>query len=319
MASELPSENDTEFVEAEQAAYRLVERVSAEMKLERPTFTPPEVPPSLEALNALIDQLASRNESQRDLAAAKLKKLGPLATNALIGVLEFETTKRNHRIQNTKIVVGAIVGVVVASAIILKVFTNDYPGNLLIMMGFLGFAGAAAGLSKQHLRAANAIALLNDKRAVPYLAEVALNTTKSLKAVVPDALERLMPLVTAEDRNLLTSSQRKSIAGYVITYPANIRFARIAYRMLGDIAGSEVYSLLNVAIGHKYEKGPWKEIAELAAETRKTIEERLDRESKEDSLLRPAEAPGDDTLLRPAGAGETDEKRLLRPTDERMT
>jgi len=63
--------------------------------------------------------------------------------------------------------------------------------------------------------------------------------------------------------------------------------------------------------------GDTPDIRERAARLVPILEERLRRANDAADLLRPASAPGAETLLRPASAGDgTPPERLLRPVEE---
>ena len=174
---------------------------------------------------------------------------------------------------------------------------------------------AAMAASQFQVGAAEALAHLNDIRAVGPLAEVLGTVTGKRKKLVLGALERMLPRLELEQAALLDEHQRIRLARAMARADSpGFTIAAIGeLDRIGDTTCADTVRRIacgQTPISHH------ETVRLAAADAMPRFERRAAAARQRATLVRPAEAPGTEALLRPyEGAGEMQTGLLVRPAD----
>lgn len=166
----------------------------------------------------IVRRLGSKNAVEREKAAADLRKLGPDAFEALLDTVKAESQKYQKCKRNSQIVVGTLVGIMVlvfVGGLIHAAWTGNWRsfGDFSAWWPFYGagFSGAVAA-SRLHTNAASELAKYDDVRTVGLYVDLLDVQDRGLRTVARDTLARLLPQIQAGNANLLSDSQRQTLA-----------------------------------------------------------------------------------------------------------
>lgn len=256
----------------------------------------------------ILAKLRSKRATERQRAEEELKRLGPEAVEALLATLEQESLRRKRRRM-----AGFAILFLAMTIIVATIKSWDFPSLFGSLWGGVATLFAATQLQKD---AVLALSRYDDVRGVGFLAEALEFDDKVIVRQAGDALVRLLPRLRASDHSLLTDEQRRCLDRALERGKRRDLCLAIlgAYEQIGDAKSIEVVErLASARPGKRVDE----EVRRRAAEVLPALRERAELVRAAQTLLRPAEAGGSDTLLRPAGGPpQTPDDRLLRPVAE---
>jgi len=258
----------------------------------------------------LLSRLSSKKAAVREEAERQFEGLGGDRVESLLALLEKEAANRRRRRTIGVVVVVAWLGLMVLLA---ATHHGENVGSFTSIIGSLGALFAATQLQKD---TAKALLRFDDVRAVGGLAEALEFDDKGVAQGAEEALTRLLPRLKASDHTLLTPDQRRCLDR------ALIKRAKGAFRLAVLAAYEQVGDETSVALVEKIAAAGVRGIRDQrviarAAEALPTMRERAQLVKAAQTLLRPADAVGDETLLRPAsGPPSGPVETLLRPVEE---
>jgi hypothetical protein len=267
--------------------------------------------PSEPQVQSLTIQLSSPNKEYRNLAEAELFAHPEEHIIELLEVLKRENKRKPRRFWT------AFIGVMVLQIVLNVLLTalwHDIPSLTGAFAGLAVAIGAGFAPTKLQRETAQALAELDDLRAIGPLTGALDRQDKATIGDARKALIRLLPRLKEKDFDLLDAQQRTTLNKYVMSSSSDLSAAVVtALRHVGD--SRAISNLQKLAHG----KGPSKKNVELRDKAQQcilAIQARIPAEKARETLLRAANAPGDpeDTLLRPAGSSAGDDaSTLLRP------
>lgn len=261
----------------------------------------------------LLSKLSSKRLEDRVQAQQAIEEMGDAAVDRLMQAIDREAQKRRRRVMLYKVILSVWVGIMILMGV---------TGNAEHIGSFTGMFGAFASLyavSQQQKNAASELAKLRPKRAVGPLADALEYGDKSIRTLASSALQDILPQLQASDDHLLNVEQR----GRLYNVLKRARFKQDALLMIAILKALEqigdekaLPAVENLA---KIESCNGMEplVKEAAQECLPALTERVERQRRAQTLLRPAAAPDNpaELLLRPApGAAPADPDRLLRPS-----
>lgn len=261
----------------------------------------------------LLTKLSSKKPEEREKARQAIEEMGDAAVDRLMQAIDREAQKRKNRVKIYFAFVSIWIGIMILMAA---------TGNTENIASFTGLFGAFASLyevSQQQKNAAAELAKLRPKRAIGPLADALEYGDKHMRTLVSSALQDILPQIQASDDHLLTIEQR----GRLYTVLKRARFKQDVPLMIAILKALEqigdekalptVENLANIEPRNGMERS----VKEAARECLPALTERVERQRRAQTLLRPATAPNSpaELLLRPApGAAPADPDRLLRPS-----
>lgn len=258
-----------------------------------------------------------RSDLQR--AAALLEQTGPRGIERLLDEVKAEADKRRERRRPRWVIKYGLIALAGYIALIALVHLALGEKAKYTMGGitnaFIIPIVSALALSQFQLNAGRALSHLGDPRAVGQLAELLDGSDRKTRRLVVDALTRLMPKLEPERRDLLDERHRRHIARAMVRKDQP-DFTRAAIEALDRIGDAEcVESVRLIATGQAAVSND-EAVRAVAEAALPGFERRAQAARLAATLLRPAEAPGEEMLLRPAhGPDETPEAMLVRPAE----
>lgn len=184
---------------------------------------------------------------------------------------------------------------------------------------FFGLFASMFAVSQLHKNAASALARYDDVRAIGFLAEALEFDDKGVAQQAQEALIRLLPRLKATDHGLLTDEQRRCLDRALLKHrSAELSLAILtAYEQVGDPTSVPVVEKLAAGEVRRIRDD---RVSQRARHVLPVIRKRAEKVRAAQTLLRPVETAGSDTLLRPAdGAPTGPTELLLRPADDEAT
>ncbi len=257
-----------------------------------------------EILNGLI----SPKVGVRIAMEERLREMGPEGAQLLLDSLICISAVRKRSVRFFWIFMGGIgaVGAAIATALVL---THHYVAlsGLSGLSGCLGLIGLLAPPT-EYASVITALSQLDDKRAVGPLADALGARDINSRTAIVRALMRLLPLLTSEDIEFVTASQRRALQALLAGSDPNTETS-LMLTLIPALAAIEDTSSLNI-------------IEQLALRRASTENGRAVSQAANEALplLQAAkqrqESP--QVLLR-ASSGGTAPQQLLRPTSYNPT
>jgi hypothetical protein len=123
----------------------------------------------------------------------------------ILAVLQRETARRRVSGRRAKWIIGSTFAVIAVIEVVTSVHVGHFDGNLFSSMsGMGGIVAGASGVQKLAVRAA---AELQDKRCLGPLLEILDAGDPKIKEIALEAIQRILPDLTAEDASLLDDKQ----------------------------------------------------------------------------------------------------------------
>jgi hypothetical protein len=239
----------------------------------------------------------------------------------LLAVLRTESEKRQKRSRYYVIGIMGAFGLLCIAGLVVYFIKGHFPGDLFTTLSsFAGCAGVAAAVSQTQKDATAKLTEVDDVRAVGWLAEALQFGDKKLRWASLVALSRLLPRLTAQDKDLLNANQLHILCKEIARRrPAcDLEVGRAILHAFEQTADELVVRTIRRLSEQTSDADPrHRAIAEAAQEALPRIESSAERNRVEQSLLRPSQAVDDPstTLVRPASLTPADETLLLRPTN----
>lgn len=271
-------------------------------------------------VSEILKDLGSSRRPIRAAAEAEMARLGPESSEELLAALEDEGHKHRKR---QRIVKRSMVGFVtfillyLTFGLVLGLTTGkwDVLSNFGSLCGTFGALGAAAAISPQFRSLATAMSTLDDVRSVGWLVDAMTSQDKQLQASAESALVRLLPKLTAADRNLLDDEQRRRLDKQLQKSRSRDFAVAIleAYEKVGD--SQSLGAIGHFAEGHG--ASPFDpHVRRVAMRAEDAIRVRAETERQARTLLRATVDTGEDVLLRPAAGSSAVEDTLLRAAED---
>jgi hypothetical protein len=162
-------------------------------------------------------------------------------------------------------------------------------------------------------RAESIVRSQTDIEAIPILLEMSGKGSSKVNTAINETLVSLLPNMARDQCYLLSSEQFETLCQLAVSSPLD-QMALSAFPIIAELGQQRtITKLAKFRARHLASWSPERLACLDAAVNR--IEERLRKTAEVGHLLLPSEGPTRHELLRPAGATETDEQLLLRPTN----
>ncbi len=274
--------------------------------------------------------LPALSNSQREIQAATetpRQQMLPEEVEALMAVVQTEAQKRKQQnaIKHRMFIVLCGLMVLMVAVFLIHGFGAHHGkgGDWFTFFSYSGVLGyGAAAASKKQKEAAGKLAQSEDLRVVGPLCDTLDTEDKNVRAVLAEALTRLLPRLQASDAGLLNVDQRAKL-NQVLKQKRWLKQTGLviavlnAYRQVGDSKALPLVAKLAAEQDLSGRPLPETSIQAAAKECLPFLQQRAEQERASQSLLRAAAAPAtpSEVLLRPAqaGASTSDPQQLLRP------
>lgn len=271
----------------------------------------PELPPITEHdLIQLVNRLDSKDAFMREETEQAIRSLGPEATAMLLHLAA--EAKRGYWLRYAG---GCTIGTVIFFAVVFLIDQSRLRlGGLACGLGWLVlYLGSVVAVSRRQRNVAIALALLDDIRAINSLIEACGYPDKCVKKGATKSLILLLPRLQSQNRDLLTRESRIALHQWLFSQNKACVLATLA--ALQHIGNQDDLVWLRRLTQRKFKAGE-EDIEAAAQACLQTIQQRIDQERPQETLLRAAESPSADAghLLRPAewAQNSVDPQQLLR-------
>lgn len=255
-------------------------------------------------VSELIRRLASKNSAEAGAAEAEILLLDPEEIEELLAQFLVLVRRRKR--------LPLQIGGIFLCAVLLEICLAQSSLHRLGMWGGIAAIGTAFGVLHSSNATARVIARFDDVRVVGPLAEALLVADKETQSYIVETLVRLLPRLREMDTDPLTPKQHEALNRALLKDYSPRLILAILHCLQDSEEIAAIPYVTRLAEGAASAK-LYDAVRKAAQGCLAILEEKAAHKRRQETLVRAAEAPNENTLLKPAGsAPDVPAEQLLR-------
>jgi hypothetical protein len=272
-----------------------------------------QTPQTDEIPSELLTKLSSKKLEEREKAQQAIEEMGDAAADRLMQAIDREAQKRKKRVKIYTVIISVWVGFMILMA------ATGYADQIGSFTGMFGAFASFYAVSQQQKNAATELAKLRPKRAVGQLADALEYGDKNMRMLASSALQDILPQLQASDDHLMNAEQRSKLYNVLkrARFKQDTLLMVAILKALEQIGDEKALPMVENLSKIEPRNGMERSVKAAALECLPALTERVEKQRRAQTLLRPAAAPDNpaEVLLRPVhGAAPGDPEKLLRPS-----